>query len=510
MTAASVSVTDDVIREIGEQVSRVLAGRFPGKLRNLDLYSGIGMYENHLLTYSNIEEIRHKKDGSLNQSTDKQVPGKSFEELDAHARRREGKEVYTTDALARIKKTDEDHPLFRENPGLVVLAKENHPQTDLVEIGPGGKIVTYQHKNYANVNYGIDKMLRDLDNDHFVVPADKFDEYVAELETKIAEGGADADNLKKIKEGLEKSPIKSSQARSPRNTLINNAVADAATRVVDNVASGVISDIAVFAFGGAASEIRAAYRSPGERTLMERCERLLHAIWDRLRLVLKDRSLREVGSDVVLAIVSALTRPLKLARDAVKQIVDVLRRLWMDFASGKIQTVADVVSVSLKAVYAVASVGVAIVLEQTLSPYFRIVPGGDLLAAVISAVVAGVIIVLGNRAIDHVVRSLFGIFHAARMAELRREEIEAFCAEVVPRLVADRDRLEALVETHLADREALFACTFAELESARDAGDMYGFLSGLQKLNQAYGTTLPWQTLDEFNDFMLGSQSLKL
>lgn len=512
MTAGSVSMTDDVIREIGEQVSRTLVGRLSGKLGGLDLYSGIGMYESHLSTYSNIERIRHNKDGSLNKSTKKQVPGKSFEELDAHARRREGKKVYTTDDLASmLKETDGDHPLFKENPDLVALAKKNHTQTDLVKIGPDGKIVTYQHKNYAGVSSGITAMLKDSDNDRFVVPADKYDEYVEKLEAKIAKGGSDASKLNKIKEGLEKSSIKSSQAHSPRKTLLSTAVEDAGKRATGNVAVGVVSDVAVFAFGGAVSEIRAAYRSPDELTLMERCERLLRTIWDRLRLVLKDRSLREVGSEVVLAIVSALTKPLKLAMDAVKRIVDVLRRLWMDFVSGKLQTVADVVSAGLKAVYAVASVGVAIVLEQTLSPYFEIVPGGGLLAAVIAAVVAGVMIVVGNRAVDHIVRSLFSMFQGAEMARRRREEIEAFCAEMIPRLIADRNRLDTLVETYLVDREALFARTFADLRLARDGNDIPGFLNGLQKLNQAYGKTLRWQTHREFDDFMLDdSQSLKL
>ena len=509
MTAGSVSVTDDVIREIGEQVSRTLVGRLPGKLRGLDLHSGIGMYESHLLTYSNLEGIRHNKDGSLNKSTDKQVPGKSFEELDAHARRRERKEVYTTDELARIKKADEDHPLFKENPDLVALAKENHTQTDLVEIGPDGKIVTYQHKNYANVDSGIKAMQKDSDNDRFVVPADKYDEYVEKLEAKIAEGGSDAGKLNKIKEGLEKSPIKSSQAHSSRKTLLSTAVADAGKRAAGNIAVGVVSDVAVFAFGGAVSEIRTAYRSPGELTLMERCERLLRTILDRLRLVLKDRSLREVGSEVLLAIVSALAKPLKLARKAVERIDDVLRRLWMDFLSGKLQTVADVVSAGLKAVYAVASVGVAIVLEQTLSPYLEIVPGGGLLAAVIAAVVAGVMIVVGNRSIDHIVRSLYGMFQGAEMARLRREEIEAFCAAAIPQLIADRNRLDALVKTHLTDREALFACTSAELQSARNRNDMDGFLNGLQKLNKAYGKRSP--TPEELDDLILDdSQSLPL
>ena len=40
---------------------------------------------------------------------------------------------------------------------------------------------------------------------------------------------------------------------------------------------------------------------------------------------------------------------------------------------------------------------------------------------------------------------------------------------------------------------------------------MDGFLKAMQKLNQAYGKALPWQTQREMDDFMLDpSQSLKL
>ena len=106
-------------------MSRTLVRKHP-KLQGLNLYTGVEMYENHLRTYFNVEEIRHNKDGSLNQSKDKQVPGKAFEELDAHARRQEGKQVYTTDKLASLKKSNPDDPLFKENPDLRDLAMENH------------------------------------------------------------------------------------------------------------------------------------------------------------------------------------------------------------------------------------------------------------------------------------------------------------------------------------------------------------------------------------------------
>ena len=509
------SVTDEVIREIGEQVSRTLVRKHP-KLKGLDLYSGIGMYENHLRTYSNLEDIRHNEDGSLHKKKDGQVhpkvQGNSFEELDAHERRREGKQVYTTDELAKLKEANPDDTLFKENPDLIrrELAKKNHPQTDVVEIRPDGEIVTYQHKKYADVDDGVKGFLKDSDNDHFVVQADQYQDYVAKLDTKIREGGPEVERLKKIKEGLQQSAVTSDQAESPRKTVLGKAVGNAGKRTAGNVAVGVASDVAVFAFGGAVSEIRAAYRSPGELTLMERCERLLRAIWERLRAVLKDRSLREIGSEVVLAIVSGLARPLKLAQSAIEKIVDVLRRLWMDFVSGRLKTVAEVVSAALRAVYTVASIGVAILVEETLAGYLQI-PGGDLLAALIAATVAAVMIVVGNRSIEAVVESVAALMAAGALARRRREEIERICNQAIPGLVADRERLVARLDRHFADREAFLHSTFEGLKSSRERQDLEGFVEELRKVNEVYGRAMPWQSAEEIHQSILDdSESLRL
>lgn len=507
---AAISVTDEVIAEIGEQVSRTLGRKYPNR-KGLNLYSGIEMYEKHLRTRSNLETVRHNKDGEENRSTT-QVHGKSFEELDVHSRRREGKEVYTTDELGRLEKSDPDNPLFKENPALLDrgLAQENHPQTDVVEILPDKTIKTYQLKKHADVGKGVTEFRGDLDNDHFVVPENQYEAYNKYLDAKIEEGGPDAEEYRKIKEGLQKSPIKSGQTESPRKTLLSQAVGDAGKRVAGNVAVGVASDVAVFAFGGAVSEIRAAYRSPGKLTLIHRCERLLRAIWERLRAVLKDRSLREIGSEVVLAVVSGLATPLQLARKVIQQIVEVIRRLWIDFLSGRLQTVADVVSAALKAVYTIASIGVAISVEKVLASYLQ-VPGGDLLAALIASVIAAVMIVVGNRSIEAVVESLAAMFTAGARARARREEIERICNEAIPKLVEDRARLVALMDSHFADREAFIDSTLEDLTSSRDGQDIGGFIDGLCKLNEKYESALPWRTSDEIEQFMLDdSQSLRL
>lgn len=119
-------------------------------------------------------------------------------------------------------------------------------------------------------------------------------------------------------------------------------------------------------------------------------------------------------------------------------------------------------------------------------------------------------IVVSNRSIDGVVRALFGMFNAGTIARLRREEIQKMCEEAIPRLIEDRERLQALVDNHFAEREAMLDATFEDMQSARGNHDFNGFLKSLITLNQAYGKVLPWESFEEFEEFMLDdSRTLK-
>ena len=459
MAADSVAVTDDIIREIGEQVSQTLRRRMPrwGGTA-FDLTRGVEMYRGHCGVSIPSSEMR------LKDAVQKELGnGGAPNEVGVYVLKLDGKPRYTGRAI-------EDRP-DQATKGL---------RKRLQEHARGDKNSSERIRNHREV----------LTVEFFATGS--VDAAKALEARKIQELGTDEEWNKREEKAVSAAP-------------------DAARRATSAIATGVVSDLAVFAVGGAAMEIRDACRTPGDMPLLDRCERLVRAMSERLAVSLKDRSLREVGAEVLTGLASVLTAPLRMATAAVEQIVEVLRRLWMEFVDGKLKTLADVVAAALKAVFTVASVGVALALEAEFTTLFAAMPFGEILAAVSAAVVAGVMIVVGNRAIDHIVRSLFGLFQGADIAKRRREEIEAFCAERIPQLIADRDHVEALVETHLADREALFASTFADLRSARDRGDVDGFLNGLHKLNQAYGKTLPWRTHKEFDDFMLDdSQSLKL
>ena len=455
MTATSVSVTDDVVREIGEQVSLVLRRHFP-KIGGapLDLTNGIYLYQAHLGMSVPSAEVRlqHASESAPN-------------EVGVYVIKHKEEVVYVGRAI-------EDRP-DQSTKGLRKRVSE--------------------HARGAGTS------------------SEKLDDYRNDKDTTVEfhlTGSADAAKNLEAKLIDEHRPELNKRKEKADS---NRIVKDASKRIAGNIIGGIVSDVAVLACGGAAWEIRDAYRNPDAMSLLERCKRLISAIWERIKTTLKGRLLREIGSEIFTGVVSALAAPLKMAYAAIEKIVSVLRRLWMEFVDGRIKSLADLVAACLKALFVAASAGIALLLEAKLTPLMAAIPGGGVLSAIIAAVVAGVMIVIGNRSIDGIVQTLFGMFNAATVARRRRQEIQRMCEEAIPRLIEDRERLQALVDSHFAERETLLDATFENMQSARENQDFDGFLKGLITLNDAYGKILPWVSFEEFDEFMLDdSRTLKL
>ena len=359
MSATNVSVTDDVIREIGEQVSQILRRRLPkwGGIpfkrllkwggTPLDPKNGIMIYQAYCGISAPMDEFKFQD-----------IREKAPNEAGVYVIKHKEKIVYVGRAggnwLGPSTKGLRKRLLEHEGGGSNIKELEDcNPEELSVEIYPTGSA----------------KAAKQLE----------------------------AVKIRKFEPEWNKRNEKENRIRIFK---------DASTRIVGNVAGGIVSDVAMLALGGAAWEIRDAYRNPGTMSLMERCERLIRTICERLREILKDRSLREIGSETVLGMISALTSPLQMAYAAIEKVVDVLRRLCMEFVSGKIRTLSDLIAACLKAIFVITSAGIALLLEAKLTPLMAAVPGGDVLSAVIAAVVAGVMIVIGNHFIGDVVRAL--------------------------------------------------------------------------------------------------------
>lgn len=510
--AISPSVADEAIREIGQQVSQALLRFVPsgtGKFA-LDIPGAIGLYRTHLDTYESLGDARFNRDGS-GSGNERQVRGKALEEFHVHDRKMAGERSYTTDELAVMRDggDPEYDRLVKNHPQIAELARTNHEHTDVVTITSRG-VVTAQVKNLEEASSYFAEFKKDYDNDQFIVPMDKYESVKADLEKRAGKGGEDGERAREFLRKLEPASAGRWETRNPRLAQAGKIAEDAATRAGRRIGVGMATDVALIAIGGVAWEIREAYRDPGAMTLMERVERLLRVVWSKIEAAIRDRTLRELGFEALSMGVSMLAAPLKMARAALSRILRIVQRLWMEFVAGKIKSLADVVSAILKAVYSVACIGVAIAVERSLSVVLGAVPGGEMLSAVLAAAVAGVVIVIGNRGVEAIVRGLAAMSARVELARRRREDIERFCAQAIPMLIADRDRLEELVDRHLAEREAALDRAFADMSAARDGEDIGRFLNGLKALNAAYGKALQWDSQAEFDTVMQSDEPLKL
>lgn len=510
--AISPSVADEAIREIGEQVSQALLRFVPsgtGKFA-LDIPGAIGLYRTHLGTYESLGDARFNRDGSRSKN-ERQVRGKALEEFYVHDRKMAGDKSYTTDELVIMRDggDPEYDRLVKNHPQIAELVQTNHEHTDVVTITSEG-VVTAQVKNLKDPSSYFAAFKKDYKNKKFVVPVDKYESIKKDLEKRKRKDDADSKWARKFLRGLEPASAGRWATRNPRLAQAGKIAEDAATRAVRRIEVDMATDVALIAIGGVAWEIREAYRDPGAMTLMERVERLLRVVWNKIKAKIRDTPLRELGFEVLSMGISMLAAPLKMAGAVLSRILRIVRRLWVDFVAGKIKSLADVVSAILKAVYSAAVLAVTIAVERQLSDVLGAVPGGGMLSAVLAAAVAGVVIVIGNRCIEAIVRGLAAMSARVELARRRRKDIERFCAQAIPMLIADRDRLEELVDRHLAEREIALDRAFADMSTARDGEDIGRFLDGLKALNAAYGKALQWGSQAEFDTVMQSDEPLKL
>ena len=498
------SVADDAIREIGQQVSQALLRFVPsgtGKFA-LDIHGAVRMYGAHLQTHQSLDAARINRDGSES-GNENAVRGKNLEEFHTHDQKMADRRSYTTDELA-IMKEDGDPEydrLLRKHPEIDNLAQQNHEQTDVVTITRQG-IERAQVKNLDKPSDYFPAFEKDADNERFIVPRDKYESVKADLEARAKSGGAEGQAAQEFLQRLEPASASRWATQHPKWAHAGEIAQDAATRAGRSIAVGVATDIALITIGGVAWEIREYYRSPNAMTLWERVDRLLRVVWSKIKAAFNERALREIGFEALSIGVSMLAAPLKMAKAAIEKIWGVLQRLWMDFVGGRIKGLADVVSALLKAVYSVACIGVAIAVERSLSNVLGVVPGGEILSAVLAAAVAGVIIVIGNRGIETIVRGLAVLSSRAELARRKRVEIEQFCDWAIPQMMADRERLEEFVDRHLAERKFALDRSFADMAAARDDGAQQRFLDALIEVNADYGKALPWRSQAEFDSRM--------
>lgn len=89
-----------------------------------------------------------------------------------------------------------------------------------------------------------------------------------------------------------------------------------------------------------------------------------------------------------------------------------------------------------------------------------------------------------------------------RAARRRREMIESLCAESIVQQQQYRQQLETLLKQHFEKRHQSFSQAFAAFDQSLITWDETSVIAGLESINEAFGKSLPFESFDDFGNFM--------
>lgn len=153
-----------------------------------------------------------------------------------------------------------------------------------------------------------------------------------------------------------------------------------------------------------------------------------------------------------------------------------------------------------------SAIGLEAKLETLLAPILTPAVSA-FVAPCLSIIIGAFAVVLGTRAIEGAINSLFGIWAELQNSKARRVEIEALVDGFLPELIRDNDSLKALIDTKFGELKLELDSSFSDLALAV-SGRLDNFIGSLVAINEAYGKKLKYLNFSEFNEVMLSSKPI--
>lgn len=107
-------------------------------------------------------------------------------------------------------------------------------------------------------------------------------------------------------------------------------------------------------------------------------------------------------------------------------------------------------------------------------------------------------------------RSALETFQEAQNAEKRYHILKAHCEEARRRMLAHQTELQVLFDAHMAEMKQQLADCFTCMDAASSAGGPDDFAEAVNRLGHFFGKTLQFETVEEFDTFMLSDETLIL
>ncbi|MCZ6156423.1 hypothetical protein O6B72_06290 [Campylobacter ureolyticus] len=357
-------------------------------------------------------------------------------------------------------------------------------------------------------------------NDNITVPFDEHKYHRENLEEIINDPKTDPEKKEAAKlalEKLNKSNVNRLMCDNPKTTAILTQSAVASSHIVSvGTSDGVVVALSTLA-NGTIYEIKDMFSENGEKiSITQRLKRLINKVIEAFKSTFK----RGAGFGGVDAIVGVLSQIFKSISVKIKYIWKNLRssaksiyNAIYDFITGKTKTYRDLVSAIIKALFSfttiISSIGLESKIEAVLSPIITPMIA-SFVAPVLAIVVGAFAVVLGTRAIDSAINSLFGVYADLIKSRERRVEIEKVIDEFLPQLVEDNEKLETLIKTKFKDMKLKLDSSFADLQNAIISSNSTLFINSLVQINGVYGQKLKYVNFEEFDQVMLSDNAIKI
>ena len=357
-------------------------------------------------------------------------------------------------------------------------------------------------------------------NDNITVPFDERKYHRENLKKVINDPKADPEKKEAAKlalEKLNKSNVNRLMCDNPKTTAILTQSAVASSHIVSvGTSDGVVVALSTLA-NGTIYEIKDMFSENGEKiSITQRLKRLIKKVIEAFKSTFK-RGAGFGGIDAIVGVLSQIFKSIsvkikyiwKKLRNSAKSIYNAI----YDFITGKTKTYRDLVSAIIKALFSftaiISSIGLEAKIEAVLSPIITPVIA-SFVAPVLAIVVGAFAVVLGTRAIDSAINSLFGVYADLIKSRERRAEIEKVIDEFLPQLVEDNEKLETLIKTKFKDMKLKLDSSFEDLQNSIIGSNSTLFINSLVQINGVYGQKLKYVSFEEFDQAMISDNAIKI
>lgn len=402
-------------------------------------------------------------------------------------------------------------------------SKENNTLVDVVTFnGKNELIKEEQHKVIKDTKgekglYGKNNKYLQEENLKIVVANDDYLKHKNELEKTIqnSKNQDDVNAAKKTLEKLEQSRTTREEAMNPTLTSIKMQGTQAGFHIAQaGMSDAIVVSLSMLA-NGAIFEIKDAFSENGSNTpIEERIKRLIKKVFEAFKEPFKRGAsfgAVDVGIGILTQIFKTISSKLKyIWKELRTSLKSVFNAIW-DFITGKVKSYQELISVIIKAIFSAILVAFTITFESQLELWLAPLVSpivASFLSPSLAIIISAIAVIIFTKSIDLALNTLFGAFTQRDIAKMKAEEIKALCEEMLPTLIEDKKELEKLIETTYKERKLTFEKSFEDFKEGITANDVESVIFGLQNINSMYGKSLKFQTFDEFDEFMLNSNSV--